>query len=80
MTEQTLPPVSEKKRLIALLLCNFLTGILGWHRFYVKKYFTGFLMFITFGGFFGIGVLFDMLAILTGRFRDHKGLPLKNWL
>src|SRR5271166_2049850 len=45
--------VSERSRLIALLLCLFL-GYVGVHRFYVGKIGTGVLWLLT-GGLFGIG-------------------------
>ena len=75
--EKVVQNVSSKSRTIAFLLCLML-GWFGVHRFYVKKYFTGILMLMTFGGF-GFWVFWDMIFILLGTFRDKQALPLKNW-
>jgi TM2 domain-containing membrane protein YozV len=71
-------PVSDKKRLIALLLCFFLGG-LGVHRFYVGKVGTGILTIVTLFGFFGIWPLIDLVMILTGSFKDKQGEPVVDW-
>ena len=68
---------SEKKRLVAFLLCFFL-GFLGIHRFYVGKVGTGILQIITLGGF-GIWVLIDFIMILIGKFTDKEGSILTEW-
>lgn len=70
--------VSEKKRLVALLLCFFLGG-LGVHRFYVGKVGTGILQIVTLGGFFGIWVLIDFIMIIVGKFTDKQGNVLETW-
>lgn len=72
-----IPGISRKSRTVALLLCIFV-GWLGCHRFYVGKIGTG-LMYLFTCGFFGIGILIDLIAILTGSFRDQFGLLLKRW-
>lgn len=69
--------VSPKSRMAALLLCVFL-GIFGIHRFYVGKVGTGLLYFFTMS-IFGFGYIFDIIMIVTGNFRDSRGLPLINW-
>jgi len=69
---------SEKKRLVALLLCIFL-GVLGIHRFYVGKVGTAIIQIITIGGFFGIWAFVDLIMILIGSFKDKQGLPLTQW-
>lgn len=69
---------SSKSRLVALLLC-LLVGCLGVHRFYVGKVGTGILIIVTFGGFFGIWVLIDLIMIIVGSFTDKDGLPLTKW-
>lgn len=75
--EKVVQNVSSKSRTIAFLLCLTL-GWFGVHRFYVRKYFTGTLMLMTFGGF-GFWVFWDIIFILLGTFRDKQALPLKNW-
>ncbi len=69
--------VSDRKILIAFLLCFFL-GYLGFHRFYVGKVGTGILWLLT-GGLFGIGVLVDCILLVVGSFKDSDGLPLREW-
>ena len=54
---------TPKNKWIAFLLCFFL-GYLGVHRFYEGKIGTGILYFFTMG-LFGIGVLVDLIILLT---------------
>jgi TM2 domain-containing membrane protein YozV len=70
--------VSQKSRLVALLLCFFL-GWLGAHRFYVGKIGTGVLMPLTFGGVFGIWIIVDLIFIACGIFRDKQDRRLFRW-
>ena len=54
-------------------------GFLGLHRFYLQSFFSGFLYFVSFGGF-GICWFFDCIEIILGCFKS-KGrvlLPLPN--
>jgi hypothetical protein len=67
---------SPKSFVAALILC-FLLGTLGVHRFYVGKIGTGILTILTFGGFFGIWPLIDLILIATGNFKDSDGLKIK---
>ena len=75
ITTQTVQK-SEKDFAATLLLCFFL-GALGIHRFYVGKIVTGILMIITLGGF-GIWNIIDLIMIITGNFKDNKGLKIKH--
>ena len=68
---------SDKKRLVALLLCLFL-GWLGIHRFYVGKIGTGVIWLVTFG-LGGIGSLIDLIMIIIGSFADKQGNKLTEW-
>ena len=68
---------SDKKRLVAFLLCFFL-GPLGVHRFYVGKVGTGVVQLLT-AGAFGIWALIDLIMILCGSFKDKDGAPLTEW-
>jgi TM2 domain-containing membrane protein YozV len=70
--------VSDKKRLVAFLLC-FFVGSIGVHRFYVGKIGTGILMIVCFFGFFGIWTLIDLVIIIIGSFRDSDGLLVEDW-
>ena len=69
--------VSEKSRLVALLLCFFL-GWRGVHRFCVGKVGTGIAQVLTLGGM-GIWMFIDFIMIIVGSFSDKTGLPVKNW-
>jgi len=66
---------SDKNRTTALVLA-LLLGIVGGHRFYVGKTGMGILYIFT-GGLFGIGVLVDVIKIITGDSRDSNGYPLR---
>jgi len=71
-------PASPKSRLAAALLAFFL-GAFGIHRFYVGKIGTGIAIIVTFGGFFGIWPLIDLIMILVGSFKDKQERYLANW-
>lgn len=66
---------STKSRAVTGLLCLFL-GVLGVHRFYTGKIFTGIIYLCTFG-LFGIGVFIDLVLIITGHFSDKHGFKLR---
>lgn len=51
-----------KNKWVAFILCFFL-GFLGAHKFYEGKIFLGIIYIITMG-FFGIGILIDLISIL----------------
>jgi TM2 domain-containing membrane protein YozV len=68
---------SEKKRLVALLLCFFL-GVLGAHRFYVGKVGSGIAQLLTLGGL-GIWALIDLIMIICGAFKDNEGNTITEW-
>ena len=68
---------TDKRILPAGLLCFFL-GVFGAHRFYVGKIGTGILQLVTLGGL-GIWMLFDLIMLLTGEFRDKDGNRITEW-
>jgi TM2 domain-containing membrane protein YozV len=83
--------VSTKSKTTTALLCFFL-GWIGIHRFYTGKTGTAIVMIIMLiagyatyifiiGGFIlgalGLWVIIDFIMILTGKFKDKNGLPLK---
>lgn len=65
---------SPRSKWVALILCLTL-GWLGIHRFYVGKIGTGVLFWIT-RGFHGIGIVVDLVLILSDRFEDAEGRRL----
>jgi len=69
---------SDKKILVAFLLCFFL-GWLGLHRFYVGKIGTGIVWLITWG-IFGIGTIVDLIMLAVGAFKDKEGKKLTEWV
>ena len=68
---------SDKKRLVAAILCFFL-GVFGAHRFYVGKIGTGFIWLFTLG-ILGMGMLFDLILIMAGEFKDSEGHRIVIW-
>jgi len=69
--------ISEKSRLVALLLC-FIVGVFGVHRFYVGKTGTGIAQILTLGGL-GIWALVDLIMIVVGSFTDKEGRLVFRW-
>lgn len=68
---------SEKKLLVAFLLCIFAGGF-GLHRFYVGKIGTGVLYLFTFG-LLGFGVIYDLIKLVMEKSTDSDGNVLKGW-
>jgi hypothetical protein len=68
---QTQGTPSERTVVPAALLCLML-GVFGAHRFYVGRTGTAFAQLFTLGGL-GLWMLFDLILILTGQFRDEDG-------
>jgi TM2 domain-containing membrane protein YozV len=60
--------VSDKRLVPAAILC-ILLGVFGAHRFYTGKTLTGLAQLVTLGGL-GLWMLYDLVLILTGQFRD----------
>ena len=61
----------NNSQIIALLLCIFI-GSLGIHRFYLGHMGMGILYLLT-GGLFGVGVIIDIILILTGQLKPKNG-------
>ncbi len=69
-----LPP--RKSKTVTLILCILgFFGLAGFHRMYVGKVGSGVLHLFTYG-FCLIGTIIDLIAILSGGFRDSYGQPL----
>ena len=62
--------LSEKDRMTVLILCIFF-GFLGIHQFYVGNTVKGIIYLFT-GGLFGIGIIIDIILILTGEFKGIR--------
>jgi hypothetical protein len=85
--------ISQKSRLVAVLLCFFL-GFLGFHRFYLKRVWTGLLQILLTFFLAGTGnpsnesgaiaILIwpfcDFIVILCGSFRDGNGRRVFFWI
>ncbi len=66
----------RKSKMVALILCILgFFGIAGIHRMYVGKVGSGVLHFFTYG-ICVFGTIIDLIAILSGGFRDSYGQPL----
>ncbi len=74
MTDGSNENVSDKQKIVALLLCFFL-GALGAHRFYVGKTGSAVAQLLTCGGL-GIWALIDLIMIALGKFTDKDERPL----
>jgi TM2 domain-containing membrane protein YozV len=66
----------SRYRFTAVLLLCFILGMLGAHRFYVKKVGTGILMLLTLGGCL-LWYLLDLALIFSGKFKDKQGNPVR---
>lgn len=62
--------VSDKNGNVMALLCWF-GGILGLHRFYLGRVVSG-VFYIFTGGFFGLGVFWDLVCISIGTLTDSN--------
>ncbi|MCX6564430.1 MAG: TM2 domain-containing protein [Candidatus Aminicenantes bacterium] len=69
--------MSEKSRIVTLMLCGWF-GMFGAHRFHVGKTGTGIVWLLTFG-VFGLGILFDLVMIVLGKFYDKDNKPVLAW-
>lgn len=70
--------VSEKSCL-ALFLFFWFIGMFGAHRYYAGKIFTGLLFMFTLG-LFGLWAIIDFILIISGNFKDKKGLKISKWI
>lgn len=72
-----LGPLSPYNRLTVLLL-TIVLGWLGVHRFYVGRPLSGIAWLLTIG-FLGVGVIYDLILIATGEFRDGEQRRIWHW-
>lgn len=71
VTDTTQKP-NKQRHFLAVFFYSFFLGVFGIDRFYLGKYFTGFLKLITFGGF-GLWAMIDLSLIMSGAMRDKQG-------
>ena len=77
-TSQVEPPrAGSVSKFYPTFFLGVFLGVLGAHRFYVRKIGTGLLQLVTFGGL-GIWWLVDMIMILLGKFKDKSGAVIPN--
>ena len=67
---------TSEKSFVATILLLLLLGGFGAHRFYVGQPVTAILFIFTLGGL-GLWGLYDLIMIVTGKFKDSSGLPIK---
>ena len=72
------PHISEKKRLLTIILC-LCFGIFGAHRFYTGKTKSAGIMLCTLGGL-GIWHIIDSVIVIFGEFADNEGKNVKDWV
>ncbi|GAA1304401.1 GmrSD restriction endonuclease domain-containing protein [Brachybacterium tyrofermentans] len=70
-------PEPGKNYAVAWALSLFL-GVWGVDRFYLGRWKTGLLKFLTMGGLF-LWYLIDLVLLLTGTVKDAKGRPLQQY-
>ena len=61
-------PVSDRDWIITLVLA-LLGGYIGLHNFYCNRFLKG-VFYIFTRGFFGIGVLVDLILIVMKKYKD----------
>lgn len=66
---------SSKSKTVALVLC-ICFGYFGVHYFYVGRFGRGLVALFTLN-YFTIGWIVDILIILSGKFKDNVGAPLR---
>lgn len=66
---------SDKSKKGAFFRCLF-GGLLGWHYFYVGRFFRGLICMFTIN-FAAIGWIADLIKIKRGRFQDNVGQYLR---
>ena len=71
--------ISEKRILPTFLLFIVLSWPFGAHRFFLRRYASAILFFITIGGC-GIWWIIDFILIVTGSMKDDEGKPVKLWV
>lgn len=63
---------NKQRHFLAVFFFSFMWGVFGVDRFYLGRYFTGFLKLITFGGF-GLWAMIDLSLVMAGAMTDRNG-------
>jgi TM2 domain-containing membrane protein YozV len=64
--------MEEQKKFVPTLLLSIFVGVFGGHRFYTGHIGTGVAQLLTLGGL-GFWALYDLIMIVTGKFKDSNG-------
>jgi TM2 domain-containing membrane protein YozV len=80
----SIPPVtltsttdSKSSEFWTVFLLGLFLGVFGVHRFYARKFKSGIVQLLTFGGL-GVWSFIDVISILLGKFRNAQGIVFKN--
>ena len=68
-------PTSNKSRTVALILC-FVGGVVGWHYYYLGRFWRGVICNLTLN-FVGIGWVVDVYRLTRYKFKDDEGHILR---
>lgn len=68
--------VTSSRNKVVMIILWFFLGVIGAHHFYAGRIGMGLLYLFT-GGLCGIGLLVDLILILTGNYRDCEGKLVK---
>jgi hypothetical protein len=69
-------PWTSEKGYYTILVLSIILGWAGFHYFYVKKYYKGFIYLFTFGLFI-IGWIVDIFRIKNEQFKDVTGNTIR---
>ncbi len=70
---------AQGRPFLVVFFFSFVWGVFGVDRFYLGKFWTGILKFLTFGGF-GIWAMLDLSQIMSGAMRDKQGNEMIDYL
>jgi TM2 domain-containing membrane protein YozV len=68
---------SKASEFWTVFLLGLFLGVFGVHRFYARKFKSGIVQLLTFGGL-GIWSFIDVITILLGKFKNSAGVVFRN--
>jgi TM2 domain-containing membrane protein YozV len=78
MPSASTPPTDSKaSEFWTVFLLGLFLGVFGVHRFYARKFKSGIVQLLTFGGL-GIWSFVDVVTILLGKFKSSTGVLYRN--